>query len=715
MVIIAGALALAGGSACGRPGGEGQGSGSTFTGAPIVVVSIDTLRADHLPAYGYKAVATPAIDALRRDSILFDNAYSHVPLTLPSHVSLLTGLLPPRHGVRNNLGYRLDADAHPTLARRLKARGYATGAAVSAYVLRGETGLSDGFDWYDDALETPDAEAESAALVRRPGADSVRLALQWVAGVGRRPYLLFVHLYEPHFPYQPPEPFHSRYPLAYDGAIAAADAAVGMLFEGLKRDGSYDRAVIVLLSDHGEGLGDHGEDEHGILLYREVLQVPLMLKLPKSTKHGTSIATPVQLVDIFATLAAGQKSEGKSLLGNLAGERPIYAETYYPRFHFGWSDLHSLISGPNHYIQAPKPELYDLAADPRESKNVLQENRRTYAALREAIASYVKGAEAPKAIDPEQARQLAALGYVGSTVSTTSTAQLPDPKDRISGAGEINQGFRAFQEQRYDDAARILGALLRQNPNMVDLWMLQTRALEKLGRREEAIGAARQGLRISPTATQLAIALANLSLEMNRPDDAEKHAQLAMKDLPNEAHYLLAQVWIARKDYVRARQDAEASRGSRPDRPASLMLLGQIEKEQGHLDAALRYFDQANAVLQAKQRPPVEGLNFYRGDTLARLGRAEEAEDAFRREIAQYPTDPQAYKNLILLYVTEGKNAAATQLIFALEKAAPVPPSYVAISETLKTIGDRNGARFWAARGLSRFPRDRQLQALLRG
>jgi tetratricopeptide (TPR) repeat protein len=374
-----------------------------------------------------------------------------------------------------------------------------------------------------------------------------------------------------------------------------------------------------------------------------------------------------------------------------------------------------LISGSNHYIQAPKPELYDIAADPRESKNLLPENRRVYAALREAIAPFLKGAEAPKAIDPEQARQLAALGYVGSTVSTTSTAQLPDPKDRISSAGEIKQGFRAFQEEHYDDAARIFAALLRENPNMVDVWMIQTRALGKLGRREEAIEAAKQGLRISPTATQLAIGIANLELEMNHLDEAEKHAQLALKDLPSEAHHVLAQISMARKDYIRARKEAEASRGSRPDRPAALMLLGQIEEEQGHLDAALRYFDQANAVLHAKQRPPIEGLNFYRGDTLARLGRAEEAEDAFRKEIAQYPTDPQAYKNLILLYVTEGKNEVATQLIFALEKAAPVPPSYVAISETLKTIGDRNGARFWAARGLSRFPRDRQLQALLRG
>ena len=687
-------------------------------GAPVILISIDTLRSDHLPAYGYGKIETPALDAFARDSILYQHAYAHCPLTLVSHASVFTGLLPAEHGIRDNLGYDLNKNVK-TIAELMKRKGYATGGAVSAIVLRGETGIKRGFDFWDDDIDI-DPNFLSMGRAQRKGDETREIAERWISGHQSNPFFFFFHIYEPHTPYDPPDPFRSKYGATYDGDVAAADAVVGRFLDFLRQQGIYDRATIVFFSDHGEGLGEHGEDEHGILLNREDLQVPLMLKLPKSKQHGKQVATPVQLVDIFATLVdafgIAQKNDGNSLLavldGKVGADRPIYAETYYPRFHFGWSDLHSLVSGMNHYIQAPKPELYDMGADPGEMRNILQANRRTYVAMRERIVPFVKGAESPKAVDPEQARQLAALGYVGSTVSTTSAASLPDPKDHISSAGDIKQGFRDFQEQRYEAAAQIFDKLLRQNPNMLDIWTMQTRVLDKLGRREEAIDAAKQGMRVSPTATQLAIAVANMSLELNRLDDAQSYARLALKDLPNEAHHLLAQVWLRRKDFARAKQEAEASMGAHRDRPAAIMLLGEIAKEEGKIEEALRSFDQAAAILEKKHRPAIPGLNFQRGDVLARMGEAAQAEAAFQKEIELYPSDPQPYKNLILLYVTQGKNDAATRLIFSLEKANPAPPSYIAISETLKIIGDRNGARFWAARGLRRFPRDRQLRGI---
>ena len=220
------------------PGGPGSASG-----APVVIVSIDTLRADHLPAYGYQAVATPAIDALRAESVLFENAYTHCPLTLPAHTSLFTGLLPTVHGVRNNIGYRLDGAKHLTLATLLKGRGYATGAALSAYVLRRTTGLDAGFDMYSDVVTA--AGAKAAGAVQRPGPETVRIALDWVRTVRDRPFLLFVHLFEPHTPYAPPEPFSSRHGQSYDGEVAAADAALGTLVEGLRELGVFEKAVFV--------------------------------------------------------------------------------------------------------------------------------------------------------------------------------------------------------------------------------------------------------------------------------------------------------------------------------------------------------------------------------------------------------------------------------------------------------------------------------------
>jgi arylsulfatase A-like enzyme/Tfp pilus assembly protein PilF len=689
--------------------------------APIIIISIDTLRSDHLPAYGYTKVETPAIDRFRADAILFEHAYSHCPLTLVSHASVFTGLLPAEHGIRDNLGYDLNPKAR-TLAELLKSKGYATGGAVSAVVLRGETGIKRGFDFWEDNIDI-DPTFLSIGRAQRSGEATRALAEKWIGQHDREtsPFFFFFHIYEPHTPYEPVEPFRSRYASAYDGEVATADDIVGKFLDYLRSEGIYDRATILLMSDHGEGLGDHGEDEHGVLLYRETLQVPLMLKLPKSARKGTSVAAPVQLIDIFPTIAGAFGGApglaGRSLLDGDRSDkdRPIYSETYYPRLHFGWNDLHSLIRGAKHYIHASDPELYDLAADPRETKNVLLDDRRTYLALRQQIEPYIKGVTAPSAVDDEQKQQLIALGYVGSTVSTAPDAVLPDPKKNIGKANAISQAFRLFRDHQYEETLAVTGNLLHDNPNMLDIWALQSRALAKLGRLDEAIDAAKQGLRLSPNTASLAVTVANLSLELGRLDDAEAHAKLVLKQTPHDAHEVLARVALRRKDFAKARQEANAAFDNERNRPGNLMLLGQISLEEGKVDDALRLFDQTAAMLQSTHRAPLERLNFFRGDALARLGRSDEAEAAFLQEIKAFPSDPQSYKNLILLYAVEARTDAATQLIFQLEKVAPTPPSYIAIAETLKTIGDRNGSRFWASRGLSKFPKDRQLQTLYRG
>lgn len=691
-------------------------AGSAST--PVIVISVDTLRSDHLPAYGYAAVQTPHLDALRNDSILFERAYSHTPLTLPSHATMLTGLLPADAGVRDNTGYKLEAGV-PTLAEAMKRNGYATGAAISAFVLRKETGINRGFDFYDDDTESI-GPTRMLGRIQRRGPETVKVAREWIGQHARQPFFFFLHLYDPHTPYDAPEPFASRTATPYDAEIAYVDHSLGELLQSLKDAGLYDRAMIVFLSDHGEGLNEHQEEEHGLFLYREAIQVPLLVKLPKQAGAGKSVAAPVQLVDVVPTILAqtntkleGAKLAGRSLLDfldpKIASEtRSIYSETYYPRFHFGWSDLHSLIRGNDHFIRAPKPELFDLAKDPGEKVNTLTENRRGYNALRTAIEPYVKAAAAPAAVDPEEAAKLAALGYLGSTAAVEDDADLPDPKDKVDALRQLKIAFTLNRDRRYAEALATIDTILTDNERMTDMWTLKSTVLQRLGRLSDAIEAAKQAYRLSPNAAHLAIAIADLYLEANDPAQAEAHAELARKGEPARAHEVLARVWMMRGDLAKAEQEAQASLAEKSDRVPTLLTLARIEKERNALEKALTYLDQASASVEKKQQ--VNKLHFMRGDVLARLGRDAEAEKEFREEIRWFPEDPQAYKNLILLYVLQGRNDEATKLIFELVKAAPSAPSYVAIAETLRIVGDERGARYWVRKGLQQFPRSEELR-----
>jgi arylsulfatase A-like enzyme len=288
-VVVLGAIALRMLSGPGSP---------TAADGPVIIFSIDTLRADRLPAYGYTSIRTPHIDRLAADGLVFENAYSHSPQTLPSHTSLLSGRLPFEHGVRDNIGFSA-SDGERFLQRAFKDRGYATAGFVSSYVLRKQTGISQGFDLYDDQLP-PASPDKLLGDLQRPGTETVASAVRWIDQQPSTKFMLFVHIYEPHTPYTPPQRFAAAKP--YDGEVQYSDEIAGQLFDHLRSTGLYDPATIVLLSDHGEGLGDHGEDEHGIFLYRETIRVPLIVKLPASREAGRRVASVVQHIDIPPTL-----------------------------------------------------------------------------------------------------------------------------------------------------------------------------------------------------------------------------------------------------------------------------------------------------------------------------------------------------------------------------------------------------------------------------
>jgi len=670
-----------------------------FPNAPVILISIDTLRADHLPIYGYKSVETPNIDALARDGVVFDWAVSHCPLTLPSHVSMLTGLLPTTNGVRNNLGFRYDAAKFISLPQVLKGKGYATGGAVSSYVLRGETGLRDAFEWYDDAVEQKPGVTSSE--YQRSG-DATRTVLsRWFDGVASRPFFSFFHLYEPHAPYSPPEPFRSRFASPYDGEIATADDIVGKFLEDLKRRGIYDRAVIILLSDHGEGLGDHGEMQHGALLYTEEIRVPLVIKLPKNTRGGSRIGGHAALVDIMPTVEAivavgPTKTEGIDLFAGELPKRDIYSETIYPYLQLGWSDVRSLMTDRLHYIQATRPEMYDIAGDPRETKGVLNDNRREAARLRELLAKFPPPTAGNATIDPETAAKLSALGYVGSVKPRTDGGALPNPRDEIAVIDDVRETFKLVEEGNYAEAIPKMQAIVAKNPRLVDVWIRLAEVNMDLGRTKESIDAYKQAIAAAgPLSSEIVADLGYVYLQTGRLEDAEKAAELSMAGSPDKARALQVRVAGTKGDLARAervaRQLAERPNAS----PADVLLLAEVKVARGDLIGALALIDRAASIAGPQG---TYGLEALRGEILTRLKRIDDAIAAYQREIARFPHNAEAYTHLAALQFISGRRGDAHKTLQQLVTANPSPAAYQIAARTLQSLGDTEGAKRWRER-----------------
>jgi arylsulfatase A-like enzyme/Flp pilus assembly protein TadD len=641
--------------------------------APVIIISVDTLRADHLPAYGYRAIQTPAIDALRKDAILFANAYSHCPMTLPSHVSLFTGLLPFEHGVRNNLGYTFDGKRHDTLMAMLDRAGYKTGAAVSAYVLRGETGVGSEFDFYEDNVAG--ATNVSIAEVARAGEKTEEVAWQWIAQQRDEPFFFFLHLFEPHTPYEG----------SYDAEIVRSDAIVGRFLQRLKQAGIYDRALIFFLSDHGEGLGDHGEGEHGVFVYRETIQVPLLVKLPKSQNGGT-VAAPVQLIDVVPTVAAitgarpRAKLAGASLLDVPATPRRIYSETMLPRIHFGWSELRSLVDGTHHFIEAPSPELYQIVQDPREQTNIAAAQRRVLADMRGTLGKLPAAFTAPTAVDAEEAGKLAALGYIGQ-VRTSDSGNLPDPKARIVDLEQLKSGSAMERRGELAQAMQAYETIVARNPQFADAWLRIGALQEMLGRSEEAVRAYRNAISAAPVlAGQTALPLGALYLKMGRLDDAAAHAGLAMRTQPAAAHHLLGRVALARRDFATAAREAGIAAADKNYAGPGAVLLARVLIAQGRFPDALNVLD------RLKASAPVRDLQFTRGEILGRMERIEEAESAFLAEIRHFPRNTDPYAHLAMLYFATGRPRESEATLQQMIKASPTPQTTALAEQVRKAL-----------------------------
>jgi arylsulfatase A-like enzyme/Tfp pilus assembly protein PilF len=617
----------------------------------VLFVTIDTLRADHVGCYGYKQIKTPNIDSLAVDGSRFEHAYAVVPVTLPSHSSMMTGTYPMLSGMHDFSGNKL-SPLQPTLASVLKQSGYQTGAVIAAAVLDSRFGLNQGFDFYYDHFEFNRLDEANLDEMERPGNAVADVALDWLAKNSQHKFFLWMHLYDPHFPYHPPEPYATEYSThPYDGEIAFADEQLGRVLRFLKEKGIYQNTIIVLCGDHGESLGEHGEKTHGFFIYNATMHVPLIIRLPE-TSAARTVAEPVSLVDLMPTvlsavgLATPSQVQGRSVLSEIRGapagadlptNRTLYGETFLPRIHFDWSELRASENAKYHFIEAPKPELYDLTKDPGELHNLFSEKSAVADEMRVQLKSLIRDYSAGKemaektGLDPALMERLKALGYAGFSGGGTSTAKsdsLPDPKDRIATYELISDAIADSQHGRYQESIDKLTNVVKTEPNSVPAHYLQGLDYYRLRKFAEAVGELAKTVQLSP---DYALAFFNLGMAQahaGQMDAAIATLQRTLQLDPTnfEAAYNLGVAFLQKQQLAPAAEAFRQSVVIYPDLARGRRALGETLLYQGKTDDAIA--ELRRAVELAPQEP---AMHASLAKALAMKGLSDEADEETRR------------------------------------------------------------------------------------
>lgn len=609
-------------SASSEPGGARPAPRPSGVARPLdlLLITLDTARADRLGCYGSKTVATPNLDALAARGVVFDNAITPTPLTLPAHCSIFTSLLPAEHGVRDNGGFPL-APERVTLAEVLAARGWATGGFVSAYVLDRRWGIAQGFDHYRDGFAVPRDHAITMGDLQRRGDDTVAKALAWIRQKASGRFFAWVHLYDPHAPYDPPAPFAARYAgRPYDGEIAWTDALVGRLLDGIASLGVSDRTLVAVIADHGESLGEHGENGHGLFLYEPTTHVPLIVAGPRPELAPRRVRDVVRSTDLAPTLlellgidpAAPkglEKGDGRSLVPRIVGRGALaaqngYSETLFPRLHFGWSELRAVRSDRYHFIEAPKPELYDLSSDPQESVNRAASETAVLANLRTSLGRIGGGlpdpAPATTAQSAEALEKLAALGYASGAAAPrgVSFKDLPDPKDRVRVFALLSRATEEMGAGKTDAAIATLRETLALDPGVIEAWMQLGRALAAKRDSTGAAVAYRKALDRSPDHELAAIGLAEALTADGRATEAISACRTFLAGNPRAAlaHHEMGRLLFNAGRFEEAAPEFREALRLAPDLAESAYDLGAIAERKPDMPSAETWFKKAVAI-----------------------------------------------------------------------------------------------------------------------
>jgi choline-sulfatase len=632
----------------------------------VILITLDTVRADRMGFLGSKRGLTPNLDALARQSVVFTRAYSQVPLTAPSHATILTGTYPQFNQVTD---FQIPlAQELPYAPEILRTHGYHTAAFVGAIILdptaRFAPGFDRGFDTYDAGFRAWHSGEDRYHTTERRGGEVVAHALAWLNQHPRGPFFIWIHLYDPHHPYDPPEPYKSKYASApYDGEIAYTDSAVGKFLSQLRARGLYDNSVIAVMADHGEALGDHGEDTHGIFLYDETIHVPLVIKLPGAAALGKAparkaaatkrISDPVELVDVLPTILQAVKIpvppevQGESLLGMLTPkpapaksaeaiaatslDRPAYAETDYPHRAYGWSSLRALRAGKYLYIKAPRQELYDQSADPKAEHDLSSASTAvtgTLAAQLDAFRQKTSSSrEVPASVvDPEAQEKLAALGYVASNGNVSGSGVKDsgaDPKDKIEIVSLTNQANFLMEDQRYQEAVPVLQRLIAREPEASRPYVQLGQCLILLKDFPKAVPELRKIVAARPdlTISHFQLGMALLASEDVAGAVPELEIAVARDPRWERARLMLATAYLQTDRVPDAVKQCEKVLEFDPNHYPTNLLLGRILLLSGDAEAALPKLENAAALQPNAPEPHVLLTDAY-----DRLGRKTDAE-----------------------------------------------------------------------------------------
>ena len=626
----------------------------------VILITLDTVRADRMGFLGSKRGLTPNLDTLARQSVVFTHAYSQVPLTAPSHATILTGTYPQFNQVTD---FQIPlAQELPYAPEILRIHGYHTAAFVGAIILdptaRFAPGFDRGFDTYDAGFRAWHSGEDRYHTTERRGGEVVAHALAWLNQHPRGPFFMWIHLYDPHHPYDPPEPYRSKYASApYDGEIAYTDFAVGRFLSQLRARGFYDNSVIAVMADHGEALGDHGEDTHGIFLYDETIHVPLVIKLPgaasvRKASAGKRIEEPVELVDVLPTILQAVKIpvppevQGDSLLGMLMPKpaptesaeaiaatspgRPAYSETDYPHRAYGWSSLRALRAGKYLYIKAPRKELYDQSADPKAEHDLSSASTAVTGTLAAQLDAFRQktstSREAPTSVvDPEAQEKLAALGYVASNDNVSGSGAKEsgaDPKDKIEIVSLTNQANFLMEDQHYQEAVPLLQRLIAREPEASRPYVQLGQCLILLKDFTKAVPTLRKIVASRPdlTISHFQLGMALLASEDVAGAVPELEIAVAREPRWERARLMLATAYLQTDRVPDAVKQCEKVLEFNPNHYPTNLLLGRILLLKGDAEAALPKLERA-ATLQPNATEP----HLLLTDAYDRLGRKTDA------------------------------------------------------------------------------------------